>query len=830
MTAGHRTGATALSALGVCIATWLGSEFGNVVRFPDTGAAILFPPYAVLAAALMLTPRRQWWIYLLASFVGHMRGGLLLFTPDAAIAASTEVANATRALVGAEAWRRVRRGAPRFDTLDGTAIFLLIAGVVAPIAGATVGAAVVVLHGRAGVGANAYWRVWGAWFLSNAIIGVTLLPLLLVAAHKARRWPRRLPLARQAEIALLAVGLVIVSAIALVGGGRSAAGLPMRLYAPLPFLLWAATRFGPGATSASVLVVAGSAIVGVFNGWGPFASSPTDDGVLSLYLFLGAVSLPCLLLAALVKEREQVLAALSEGQQRYRLATDAGAVGVWDWTLQTGELYVDPNMKAAIGYGDDEIRNHIDDWTRHVHRDDVGHALSAVESYVAGRTPAIEVEYRMVHRDGSTRWFMTRGVAVRGTDNRPIRLIGTSTDVTERRCAQEAVREGEERMALAATSANLGFWSWNRETNAIWISEHGKRLCGLPLADQPTWDDLAACVHVQDRDDVREACAAVVEGRAPAKKEFRIVRHDGETRWVSVRGRFELQGSGSPIHMGVVVDVTERKLAELELHERRRELAHLSRVATLGQLSGALAHELRQPLTAILSNAQTAQRLLAKRRPDLEEVRAILNDIENDDARAGEMIRRLRALLKKGEASFEPLHLGTVVQDALDIAHADVIARSVVVVKEIERKLPRVYGDRVELQQVMVNLIMNACEAMADKPRSERRLTVGTSCDESGFVVAYVVDRGTGIQEQPLEDVFQPFVTSKRDGLGLGLAICRTIAATHHGRLWATNNDGGGATFTLALPPYTASMPTLPPVPSLPSLPSRPDAGTTKVQ
>ena len=378
--------------------------------------------------------------------------------------------------------------------------------------------------------------------------------------------------------------------------------------------------------------------------------------------------------------------------------------------------------------------------------------------------------------------------------------MGTAIDITDRKRAQEALRESEERMALAAASANLGFWEWNPKTNVLWLSDHAQRLCGLSPNEQPSLEHIATLLHDEDSERANEAASMAVSRQGPCEGEFRIVR-DGETRWLSIKGRLSFDDDGAPLHVvGVVIDVTEHKLAEVELQNRRRELAHLSRVFTLGQLSGALAHELRQPLTAIRANAEAAQRLLARKRPDLVEVRAILTDIADDDERAGKVIGRMRGLLKNGDTAFEPLQLSSVVQDGLEIAKSDLMARGVAVTRELEWTLPSVYGDHVELEQVVLNLIVNACEAMDGKPAAERRLTVGTTCDDAGYVVAYVVDRGTGISEAELGQIFEPFVTSKREGLGLGLAICRTIVTAHRGRLWATNNPDVGATFSLALP------------------------------
>jgi signal transduction histidine kinase len=253
-------------------------------------------------------------------------------------------------------------------------------------------------------------------------------------------------------------------------------------------------------------------------------------------------------------------------------------------------------------------------------------------------------------------------------------------------------------------------------------------------------------------------------------------------------------------------DITGRKRAEQEAREQRQELAHLTRVAMLGELSGALAHELNQPLTAILSNAQAAQRILAREPVDLTEVREILHDIADDDRRAGEVIQRLRAMLKKDEPKLLPLDVNEVIRESLRLANSDLIRRNVTVLPELAPRLPLVCGDRVQLQQVLLNLIFNACEAMSARPVRDRRLTLATVRDGEAGVQVCVVDRGPGIPADELERVFTPFFTTKEHGLGLGLPICRSIVTVHGGRLWASNNEEHGATFHLMLPRQAVAL------------------------
>ena len=220
----------------------------------------------------------------------------------------------------------------------------------------------------------------------------------------------------------------------------------------------------------------------------------------------------------------------------------------------------------------------------------------------------------------------------------------------------------------------------------------------------------------------------------------------------------------------------------------------------LGELSGSMAHELNQPLTAILSNAQAAQRFLAGDQADLAEVRDILADIVAEDKRAGEIIHRLRLLLKKGEVQHQPLSVNEVVLEVLKLVRSDLVNQNVAAQTELAPDLPLVHGDRVQLQQVLLNLVMNACEAMAGAGKSARQLTIRTDRSEDGSVRVSVADRGPGIAPEKLEQIFESFYTTKPQGMGLGLAVCRTIITAHNGKLWATSKPGRGATLYFTLP------------------------------
>jgi PAS domain S-box-containing protein len=378
--------------------------------------------------------------------------------------------------------------------------------------------------------------------------------------------------------------------------------------------------------------------------------------------------------------------------------------------------------------------------------------------------------------------------------------------------SQSDLREAGERVELAAAAAHLGFWEWDTGRDTLWATDQFREIIGFSSAEKIDFRNYLDKVHPDDRQFMKSAIDHSLREGGDFDRQYRIVLPDGRTRWLGSRGRVDFNGrTKPPLVRGVVFDLTDRKQAEVEAAKHRNELAHLSRVTMLGELSGSLAHELNQPLTAILSNAQAAQRFLAHERPDLEEVRGSLKDIVDEDKRAGEVIYRLRMLFKKGEVEHQSLDVNELVTDVLKFLNSDLVNHMVAARTELAANLPRVRGDRVQLQQVLINLIVNACDAMTSLGTADRDLLVRTEHSQSGGadgrasgVRISVCDHGSGIPPDQLDAVFEPFVTTKNHGMGLGLAVCRTIVSAHAGRLWATNNADRGASFHVALPVNSA--------------------------
>ena len=365
----------------------------------------------------------------------------------------------------------------------------------------------------------------------------------------------------------------------------------------------------------------------------------------------------------------------------------------------------------------------------------------------------------------------------------------------------DQLRESEQKIDLAARAATLGFWVWDVGRDDLWANAGARSLFGVEPDEPLNFARFEETVHPDDRDTVRKAVEHSLATGEDYEAEYRIRSGVAPERWIVARGRVAkgLAETNGTLMRGVVIDVTERKRAQFEADGLRRELAHVTRVSTMGELAASMAHELNQPLAAILSNAQAARRFLAAPDVNMGEIRDILDDIVADDKRAGEVIHRLRALVQKREhVDAEPVDLNELVRDAARLLHSERIGRNVDLVTVHAPDLPLALANRVEIQQVLLNLMVNAMDAMRDQPAETRTLTIETSCGR-GVACAVVRDTGPGVPAAILPDIFRPFFTTKQHGLGMGLAISRTILEAYGGRLSVENAASGGAQFRIEL-------------------------------
>jgi PAS domain S-box-containing protein len=363
----------------------------------------------------------------------------------------------------------------------------------------------------------------------------------------------------------------------------------------------------------------------------------------------------------------------------------------------------------------------------------------------------------------------------------------------------------EARLEQAQRIAHIGYWDCDLDTDRLTWSDETYRIFGLPPQDHPIiGSELQERTHPEDRQIRVRAVAEAARGGPRYDADYRIVRPSGEVRFVHSQGDVIRDASGRPRRVfGTIQDITERTRTQDSLREAQSELAHLARVATVGELAASLAHELSQPLAAINTNASACLRWLGHDRPDLDEVTDAVRRIIRDGKRAGEVIVHTRALLKKSGGKRSPFDLADAFREVVALVQPELSRHRIVLHELLEEDLPSLLGARVQLQQVVLNLVMNAIDAMADVSDRSRELVIRARRHDSdgreGVLVA-VEDTGLGLSPENLEKVFHPFYTTKEHGLGMGLSICQSIIEAHGGRLWATSNAGPGATFEFVLP------------------------------
>ncbi|MGE0649270.1 MAG: ATP-binding protein [Alphaproteobacteria bacterium] len=348
---------------------------------------------------------------------------------------------------------------------------------------------------------------------------------------------------------------------------------------------------------------------------------------------------------------------------------------------------------------------------------------------------------------------------------------------------------------------DLGLWRWDVATDLVSTTTCCRKLLCLGAESDVSRDCFVSALHGSAGSVLRRALDRTALNGTPFSIEHRVAQPNEQARWLAIEGHAEKDPSGRPIGIaGVVVDVTDWKSEQLAYEQQKLQLTHLSRVAILGELSGALAHELNQPLTAILSNTQAAQLMLMQQPLDLAELKQILEDIVASDKRAGAVIHRMRALLKRDRTRYQRLSIDEVAAEVIELSRSELITHRVILLAELASNLPPVRGDRIQLQQVLLNLVINACEEMLKVPPAARTLRIATSPSPDGGVEVTISDSGPGISDEVAHRLFEAFFTTKHHGLGLGLSISKAIVSAHGGQIRVLAPDRGGATFIVRLP------------------------------
>jgi PAS domain S-box-containing protein len=653
----------------VFAAYYLGARLGLALTFSPLPISVLWPPNAILFATLLLLPTRLWPLVAVAALPAHLVSELQGGIPVAMVLC-WYVSNLTEALVGAGAVRLLLGEAPPFHSLRGVMLFVLAAAFAAVVSSFLDAAFVQMNHwGMAG-----YWELWSSRLFANLTADLVVVPAILTAARLDLAAVRRASAATLLEAAAVAAGLAIVTIFVL--DSRFARDLPPALLClPLPFLLWAACRFGPAGAAASLSFVSLVAIVGAGQGLGVFGTRLPLENAHSVQVFVLCLGPTLLGLAAAIHERRGNDEWLRLSDKRFELVLQATRDAVYDRDLATGAMWWSHGGPGHFGYSRRDDLHHFESVAEAIHPEDRDRVLALQREAAAGAQAHWEAEFRLRRGDGHYVHVQEQGFLVRDSSGRAVRMIGAVADVTE--------------------------------------------------------------------------------------------RHDME-----------------------------------ELSHR---LSHASRLTAMGELTASIAHEINQPMSAILANVDAAEMLLDAGRLDSGELRAILGDIRDDDLRAAEVIRHIRGLATKRVAEAEVFDATMLLASALRLV-APIARRRGVEVRGDFEAMPPVRGDRIHLQQVVLNLLFNAMDAMEDAAAESRRVDVVARAGTPGMAEIAIVDRGHGIPAGWEEKIFDRFYTTKLDGLGLGLSIARSLVVANGGRIWAQSSASGATLrFTIPFAPAAAA-------------------------
>lgn len=813
----------------IAAAYFMAGKLGLAFATVEGSVTLIWPPTGIAMAAVLLCGYRIWPALALGGFLTTALGGAPL-----GLAAFTLFGAPLQALAAAYLLHRLAKFDPSLERTQDVWWFFVFAVALGPTISATIG-----VVGLCQVGLTPWVdfpHVWFQWWLGDATGVLLIAPVLLTCrGWLSAKWTPR----HVVEGFALLAGVVIVSALIAVGSyGVELTALLS--YIALPFVAWAGFRFEQRGSATAVLIVAVVAI------WlivvGPEQADFGEESeakIVSLYSYLCAVAALAMLLAAAVAERrrtqleleashgalerkvEERTADLETANRRLRreieerkqtvrelrlaqFSIDHAGDAVF-WLDRNGRVvYTNDTFCESLGYSRDELLR--------LTIFDIGYAVSSEDFFRSWERISTRGSYTFEARhntkDGRTIPVEVSSYYLNSGDIEVACSI--SRDITERKRAEAALRENEERLRQAIHLSGVGYWVWDAiQDRCIYCSEEHARIHGTTIDDymarSSKLEGEFPFTHPEDRERVKTAFRALRRGR-DFELEYRVVTPGGEVRHVREFAKPIVDATGIVVREhGTLQDTTEIVLAgeamrekDERLRELQSQLLHASRLSAMGQMSSALAHELNQPLMAIMNYAQASQRAMqADGRVPVKAYELADKVLEQAD-RAGEIIRSLRRLLESRELRTSAEDVNSAIEEVCPLALIGTRVQSINVVFDLDKRLPPVAIDKIQIQQVLFNLIRNGTEAMAKSDR--RDLTITTSSGGSRLVEVSVGDTGTGVPKEVEERLFQPLVTSKKDGMGLGLSISRAIIDSHGGVLRARSNPGGGAIFSFTLP------------------------------
>jgi PAS domain S-box-containing protein len=442
------------------------------------------------------------------------------------------------------------------------------------------------------------------------------------------------------------------------------------------------------------------------------------------------------------------------------------------------------------------------DWRPLIHPDEREMVVKRWRRSVETGNPH-DVEHRVRGADGVYRWFAARGLPVRDREGRVVRWYILITDIDERKKTHEKLQRSEAFLAQGQQVSQTGSFGWNIANGELYWSEETYNIVEHDRTAKPTLNLVLQLTHPEDKDFVRQVLEHATRERKDFDIEHRLLMPDGRVKHVHITGR--AMNTGTLDFVGAIRDITEHTRAEEALRQAQGDLARINRMTTMGELTASLAHEISQPISGAITNANVCLRKLGQEKPNLDELRAAVTRFERDAQRAAEIIGRIRSQFEKSALNREIFDVNETIRETVALLRSEAGRYNISVRTELAEDLPKIAGDRVQLQQVVMNLIVNSIEAMKDVD-GMREMTIQSQRAADEQVLVSVSDTGTGLSPQVVEQIFDPFFTTKPHGTGMGLRISRSIIESHGGRLWAGGSSRRGATFHLNLPAAIAGQ------------------------
>ena len=507
-----------------------------------------------------------------------------------------------------------------------------------------------------------------------------------------------------------------------------------------------------------------------------------------------------------VAERERAEAEvreLAKGlEAKVRRLVEANVVGIVMWNLEGAVTGANDAFLRMVQYDREDLASGRVRWTDLTPPEWRGLDDQAIADLRAtGVFQPLEKEY--FRKDGSRVPVLLGGALFEGSGNEGVAFV---LDLSEQKQAERALRRSQAFLADGQRLSQVGSFSWRVATNEVTWSEQLYRIYELEIGAPVTLDVIRTRVHPEDISLLEKMVERARGGAPDCEWQYRLVMPDHSIKYLHAVARAIPDDHGHLEYIAAVQDVTARRLAEDAFDKARAQLTHVSRVMSLGVLTASIAHELNQPLSGIITNANTCLRMLGADPPDVDGARETARRTIRDGNRASEVIVRLRALFTKKESTTELVDLNEATREVIALSSSNLQRNRVVLRQELADDLPTVVGDRVQLQQVILNLLLNACDAMSDIDDRSRQLTISTAGSDSDHVRVVVRDAGVGLYPGTVDKLFEAFYTTKQSGMGIGLSVSRSIIERHQGRIWAAQNDGPGATFSFSIPCVLESL------------------------